>query len=108
MERELSQIFERFGEEECHNSSPLYAELSLAIARDPEMLSLAAHSRTGERVPNLFFAAVHFLLLTGVRHPLSLWYRSFSGSRVPDEDLYPCFRSFCLAHQEEVREVISA
>jgi len=107
MQQDLSQVFKRCAEEEFYNSSPLYAELSLAIARDPEMLSLAAHSRTGERVPNLFFAAVHFLLLTGAQHPLSLWYRSLSGSRVPDEDLYPCFRSFCLAHQEEVRELIS-
>src|SRR5215470_13306648 len=94
MQQDLSQVFKRCAEEEFYNSSPLYAELSLAIARDPEMLSLAAHSRTGERVPNLFFAAVHFLLLTGAQHPLSLWYRSLSGSRVPDEDLYPCFRSF--------------
>jgi hypothetical protein len=107
MEPDLSQVFERFAEEEFHNSSPLYEELSLAIAKDPEILSLAAHSRTGERVPNLFFAAVHFLLLKDAQHPLSLWYRTLSGSRVPDDGLYSCFRSFCVEHHEEVRQLIS-
>jgi hypothetical protein len=107
MEQDLSQVFERFAEEEFHNSSPLYEELSLAIAKDPEILSLAAHSRTGERVPNLFFAAVHFLVLKDAQHPLSLWYRTLSGSRVPDDDLYSCFRSFCFEHHEEVRQLIS-
>src|SRR5256886_12472437 len=65
MQEELSQIFERSANEEFHNSSPLYEHLSLAIAKDPEMLSLAAHCRKGERAPNLFFAAVHLLLLKG-------------------------------------------
>ena len=107
MEQDLSQVFERFAEEEFHNSSPLYERLSLAIAKDPQILSMAAESQKGERVPNLFFAAVHFLLLKGAQHPLSLWYRSLSGSRMPDDGLYSCFRSFCLEHHEEVRQLIS-
>src|SRR5205823_12258774 len=63
MQEELSQIFERGANEEFHNSSPLYEHLSLAIAKDPEILSLAAHCRKGERAPNLFLAVVHLLLL---------------------------------------------
>jgi hypothetical protein len=39
MKQDLSQVFERFAKEEFHNSSPLYEQLCLAIAKDPAMLS---------------------------------------------------------------------
>jgi hypothetical protein len=107
MLEELSQIFDRFANEELHNSSPLYEHLSLAIAKDPEMLSLAAHCRKGERAPNLFFAAVHLLLLKGTRHPLSLYYKSLSGSCAATDDPYPTFRAFCIEHSEQIRGLIS-
>jgi hypothetical protein len=108
MQEELSQIFERSANEEFHNSSPLYEHLSLAIAKDPQMLSLAAHCRKGERAPNLFFAAVHLLLLKGTRYPLSLYYQGLSGSSLGTDDPYPTFRSFCLEYDEEIRSLISA
>jgi hypothetical protein len=108
MQEELSQIFERSANEEFHNSSPLYEHLSLAIAKDQQMLSLAAHCRKGERAPNLFFAAVHLLLLKGTRHPLSLYYRSLTGSCTATDDPSPTFRSFCLEYDEEIRSLISA
>jgi hypothetical protein len=108
MQEDLSQVFERFAEEEFHNSSPLYEDLSRAIAKDPEVLSLAAHCRKGERVPNLLFAAVHFLLLKGVQHPLSLYYKDFPTSYERSDDPYPTFRSFCLEHSEEIRCLISS
>jgi hypothetical protein len=104
----LPRAFERFAKEECHNSSHLYERLSLAIAKDPELLSLAAHGRKGERVPNLFLAAVHFLLLKGIEHPVARFYDSLSGSLERDEDPYPHFRSFCLEHQGEISQLISS
>lgn len=107
MHEALSQVFERFAKEECHNSSPLYERLSLAIAKDPEMLSLVAHSRKGERVPNLFFAAMHFLLLKETKHPVSVFYPSLPGYIGVAEDPYPKFRSFCLEHAEKIRRLIS-
>lgn len=106
MQEQLSEVFTRFAQDEFHNSSPLYRQLSLAIANDPELLSLAAHSRPGERVPNLFFAAVHFLLLKGVQHPVSRFYKSLCGS-VTAENPYPDFRAFCTDHAEDIRGLIS-
>src|SRR5207247_9050506 len=64
--------------------------------------------RTGERGPNLCFAALHLLLLKGTRHPLSLYYKSLSGSSLVTDDPYPTFRSFCLEYDEEIRSLISA
>lgn len=108
MREPLSQEFKRFAKEEYHNSSPLYEQLSSAIAEDPEMLALAAHARKGERVPHLFFAAVHFLLLKGIQHPLAAFYRSLSGTIAWAEDPYPTFRSFCVEHAKELRSLISS
>jgi hypothetical protein len=103
----LSEIFERFARDEFHNSSPIYAHLSTAIARDPELLSLASSCRKGERIPNLLFAAVHYLLLKGLSHPVARFYKSLGGSFDGREDPYFEFRSFCLEHVEQIRQLIS-
>jgi hypothetical protein len=107
MQEELSNIFEQFARDEFHNSSPLYEQLSTSIAKDPELLSVAAQCRKGERIPNLLFAAVHYLLLKGFSHPVSRFYKSLGGSFDGRENTYPEFRSFCLQHVEQIRQLIS-
>src|SRR5438034_9991958 len=98
----LSQHFKQFAFHVSKQASPLYAQLSVAVAADPELLALASHARRGQPVPNLFFAAIHFLLLKGVQHPLSAFYPSVSGVIERNADPYPTFRSFCLQHREEI------
>jgi hypothetical protein len=102
----VARRFEQFAQE-CYARSPLYERLSRRIAVDPEMLSLAARAREGQPVPNLFFAAAHFLLLKGARHPVSAFYPSLSGSAIPADDPYPSFRPFCWEHQNEIGELVS-
>jgi hypothetical protein len=103
----LPEVFERFARDEFHNSSPLYERLSRAIAQDSELLALAAECRKDERIPNLLFAAIHYLLLTGSSHPLARFYKSLGGSFDGRENPYPEFRSFCLRHDEQIRQLIS-
>ena len=103
----LSWVFERFAREECYNSSPLYERISLSIAKDAELLSLATHVRTGERIPNLLLAAVHFLLLRGTKHPVARFYESLSRAPERYKDPYPNFRSFCLEHEGEISKLIA-
>jgi hypothetical protein len=103
----LGQRFERFAQVECAGSSPLYERISLGIANDSALLKLAAHAREGQPVPNLFLAAVHFLLLRGSEHPLSTFYGSLSQEPDIVADPYPHFRAFCLAHQDKIRDLIS-
>ena len=88
----------------CRESSPLYERLATGTAEDPELLSLAAQARKGERVANLLFAAVRFLLLKGTPHPLASFYKDNSA---PLGDPYPDFRSFCLEHAATITEIIS-
>lgn len=105
----VSRGFKRFAELECRNVSPFYEGLSLRIAEDPEVLTLARDARQGQPRPNLFFAAVHFLLLNGMESPLASFYPTISGtaSRTFGEGAYRHFRTFCLEHRGEIREIIS-
>jgi hypothetical protein len=103
---DLSQRFERFARRECH-VSPLYEQLSLGVAGDPEVLAIAAEAKPGQPVPNLFLAAVHFLLLSGVQHPLADFYSGRRSATRPAAESYPSFRAFCLEHREEILELIS-
>lgn len=100
----LSQRFQRFARKECQGS-PLYYRLALGIATDPVLLALAAYGEHGPK-PNLFLAAVHFLLLKDPSQPLSVFYPTISGRPIPDDDPYPVFRSFCLAHTDEIRSLM--
>jgi hypothetical protein len=104
--RLLVQRFRRFAQRECR-VSPLYERLSLGIADDPEVLAIAARARQGQPVPNLFLAAVHFLLLQGSAHPLAAFYPSVSPAGPSTGDPYPLFRAFCLEHAMAIRQLIA-
>lgn len=99
----VSSQFRAFARQ-CRESSPLYERLATGIAEDPELLDLAAQARKGERVANLLFASVQFLLLKGTPHPLASFYRN---GPAPVGDPYPDFRSFCLEHAAMIAELIS-
>ena len=103
----LSQRFKQFAFHVSQQASPLYAQLSVAVADDPELLMLASHAGRGQPVPNLFFAAIHFLLLKGVHNFLSTFYPSISVVTERNANPYPAFRSFCLDHHEEIRQLLA-
>ena len=98
--------FTRFADMECRGASALYEQLALSIARDPELLALAAHTAQGQPVPNLFLAAVHYLLLQGQADPLVQFYPSLTAEPAPPEAAYPTFRSFCLAHAVAIQQLL--
>lgn len=102
----LTRRFQRFAEREAEPGfSPLYAQLCRGIAVDPEVLALAADAQPGQPTPNLLLAAVHYLLLSGILHPLADFYPSLTSS--PDlTDAYPAFHSFCLEHSATIRNLL--
>jgi len=101
----LAAQFASFGEEGRLNGSSLYERLALAVASDSDLLALAAHARN-RPVPNLFFAAVHYLILKGTAHPLAALYRAAAeGTRA--DDPYPCFRSFCREHADAICSLLA-
>ena len=105
---EMARTFRRFAEVDGpHHKSRLYEEFSYAVAQDPEVLALASGGRPGQPAPNLLFAAVHYLLLSGVKHPLRDYYPGLSAGRRPSGPAYPAFRDFCLEHRESVARLVS-
>src|SRR3989442_9531802 len=102
----LSRQFKSFGEKVYHGSSPLYEQISRRVSEDPELLSLVLRARKSELSPNLFFGAIHYLLLRGL-HQLSSFYPSLSGSTIKEDDPYTFFRSFCLEYWKEIEALIS-
>jgi len=88
------------------NASPLYAQLSLKIAEDHDLLALNLNAYKGQPIPNLFLSAVHDLLLRGIDHPLRAFFPSLTDSPLSPEDAYPHFRTFCLQHAEEIQAMV--
>ncbi len=105
---ELREAFERFARVEAPDlDSPMYAELAAGVARDDELLALAAHRQRGQPAPNMLFGAVQYLLLQGVEHPLAVHYPILSGPEPPPGPAFPPFRAFCLEHREAVGGLIA-
>jgi hypothetical protein len=98
-EREpLAQRFTRFASEAEAYAGPLYAQLSRQIAADPDLLAIAAHVRRPP-IPNVFFAAVHFMLAAAPsQHALSAFYASLHDNPRPASDAWPAFRDFVLSN----------
>ncbi len=103
-------VFHRFARVEAPDlASPMYAELAYGVSLDHELLALAAQKRRRQPAPNMLFAAVQYLLLSGgeyASHPLSAYYPIVSGSERPMEPAFPVFREFCLDQRDEILELI--
>jgi len=87
--------------------SPLYVSLAMRVAEDPELLEAAAPAWEKNALPNLLFAAVHFLLLKGERHQLAAFYPSLNNASQHYDYVYPYFRSFVLERKNEIVEIIT-
>ena len=106
MSNKLADKFRAFAEAETRDSSPLYEQLSMAIAEDSEMLTLASNAQNGQPIPNMIFAAVHYLLLQSPSSALAAYYPSMTDSVEPREDCYPHFLAFCRQHTDEITHLL--
>jgi hypothetical protein len=109
---QLARRFEEFGRiiygsQIAQNASPLYAHLALAVAADPELLALVADADQSTTIANLFFAAVHYLLLASPDAPLAAYYPDLAAEPRPVAEAYTVFRAFCLEHAEEIRTLVT-
>src|SRR5690606_9583604 len=88
-ERErIAAGFVRFADE-TRGASPLYTLLTLACARDHDLIELLLAAPGAQRRPNLLFACVQDLLLAGEDHSLREYYPSVvSNARVPGPDVF--------------------
>jgi hypothetical protein len=90
--------------------SDRYGAVCAGLAEDPDRAALVLLARPGFQSPLILLAAVHHLLLTGVRHSLAAWYATVTGAhaRPVDGDLYPTFAAFVDEHRGQLAELIAS
>ena len=93
---DLKIAFKRFSQLEAKGQSNLYEYLTLEISKDPELLQIALVIPPEQPAPNLFLAAVHWLLMKNSNEPLTNYYPHLSHIPSPDKGSYDVFRRFVL------------
>lgn len=83
-------------------SSPLYGSLSRWVAEDPEVLDLVLEAPPEAHLPLVLLAAVHFLILGGLEHPLADVYAGAGGA-----DPGVLFHDLCLGRRQDLLEVMA-
>ena len=101
----LAARFERFGREAEDHASPFYARLARCVAGERELLELAALAPR-EPVPNLFFGALHYLILRGASDPLARHYAAARGAPPAEDSLAAALRDFCDRHRAELAQLL--
>jgi hypothetical protein len=98
----LSEIWTWFADTLGNGYSPIYDRVSRAVAGSAEVLSLVEEAPPRSHQPNVLLAAVHYLVLGGLDHPLAAVYAGKS-----DADPGPLFIDVCLSHRVEVLELLA-
>lgn len=102
----IKQKFLNFAATECKDHSALYYKLSQEIAADTELLKMASYTRNGQPVPNIFLAAVHYLLLKNSGSELADFFPSIQKKLVSVIP-FSLFKKFCIQNEKEIRDIIS-
>ena len=104
----LRAAFDRFARVEAPGlASPTYEELAYGVSNDDDLLEIASRTRRHQPPPNMLFASVQYLLLSGLDHPLAAHYPIISGKPRLLAPAYPHFHEFCLEHRDRIVELIS-
>jgi hypothetical protein len=102
-----AERFRYYADKVYADRSPLYVNIALRVAEDLDMLRIVAPAQEKAALPNLFFAAVHLLLLKGERHQLAAFYPSLNNTSRHYDMVYPYFRHFVLEHVNEIDRIIT-
>lgn len=104
----LIQRFEWNARHVIEDPTALYFRLSRELIGDGKLLVLASHVPNDQPAPNLFFSAVHYLLMRaeGVQEPLREFFPDLAAQPNTRDDPYPVFREFCLTHAREIRKLL--
>jgi hypothetical protein len=102
----LKERFLNFAETECKGNSELYYRLSKQIANDTELLNIAINTRQGQPIPNIFFAAIHYLLLKDNDNELGKYYPSIQKKHFT-EIPFKLFKNFCKDNRVLINEIIA-
>ena len=99
---ELSAVWIWFADNVCREYSPIYDRVARTVAASDDVLSLVREAPPRSHQPNVLLAAVHYLVLGGLDHPLAAVYAGVS-----DADPGPLFVDVCLTHRDEILELLA-
>ncbi len=104
----LIQRFEWNARHVFEDSTALYFRLSRELIGDGKLLVLASYIPSHQPAPNLFFSAVHYLLMRerNHAHPLCEFFPDLATNLNTRDDPYPVFRNFCLTHTPALRQLL--
>jgi hypothetical protein len=99
---ELAALWISFADSSCRDYSPLYDRISRTVAESEDALELIREAPPEGHIPNTLLAAVHYLLLSGLDHPLAAVYAGTS-----DSDPGPLFVDVCLSQRDQVLDLLA-
>jgi hypothetical protein len=86
---------------EFARDSPLYFELAGITAETPELLAVIRRIHN-EPPPNVFLAAIQYMLLHGLESSLRSYYGSIVDDPLPPGDVANPFNEFVIRHQDRI------
>lgn len=99
---DLGNLWSWFGEHEFRGYSPIYERVAEAVAGDRNVLRLFAAAPPAAHLPPAPLAAVRYLLLGGLDHPLGEVYAGRS-----DADPGPLFLDLCRSQRSDLLGVLA-
>jgi hypothetical protein len=97
----LADLWTWFADTQCGLYSPLYDRVCRTVAESDEVLAMIRPAPPEAHLPNVLLAAVHYLVLSGLDHPLAGVYAGGS-----DRDPGPLFVDVCLTHRDAIAELL--
>ena len=94
---DLANLWSWFGTQQFRGYSPIYERIAEVVAGDRELLELLRTAPPAAHLPPAPLAAVHYLLLDGLEHPLGDVYAGRSNA---DPGLL--FPELCRSHRAEI------
>ena len=112
VEEPLADHFRGFAAVVERDGGTTYPAICRSVADDDNLLSLLDGAPLPQRRPLLLLAAVHFLLLSGMEHPLAAFYDTVAAVRgIPSApspgDAAAAFADFCHQHRAEVERLVA-
>jgi hypothetical protein len=113
VEEPLSDHFRGFAAVVERDGGTTYAAICRGVADDDRVLSLLDGAPLSQRRPLLLLAAVHFLLLSGIEHPLAAFYdtvatvRGTQGTARPFGGAAAAFADFGEVHRAEIEGLVA-
>jgi hypothetical protein len=102
MTSSLSELWVWFADNSFRGYSPIYDRVARSVAASDRVLALLQEAPPTSHQPTVLLAAVHYLLLGGLDHPLAAVYAGVS-----DADPGPLFVDVCLTHRDEILELLA-